>query len=293
MVNTAYMYKTYCKLIRKDISQLRKEVALLNKTRIKFKSILLKHTELLTFNVGLTRSDLNSDAFYLTKYEFKVKDNSTISYVNIIPSLRGDYEIVRKCINKITWLKSNIDTLKAKLIPYAIYTKIIELYNLALVEELIKGESISLGRASTIHIIEKERKFNKLNGAGINRNCIDYPKSNEYKQYLIDKGEIPLEYYKDSNGKVIGNNNGVDWKIFNISEYVYWFVWNNHNCYIPNHSYYTFKPSTYNNEPYSTEQMKTMNIGNELFTMKLGSVTKATVYRNINPDILDVYRNRN
>lgn len=104
-------------------------------------------------------------------------------------------------------------------IEYKLFFKIIDKYNEKIIDSIIEGETFDFGFAiGLLSVIEKERKVHS----------IKWKESLEKKQRLIEEGRLPLAKLKDSDNKIIGDNGGEEWMIYNMKDSVLRFYWNRH-----------------------------------------------------------------
>jgi hypothetical protein len=106
------------------------------------------------------------------------------------------------------------------------FKKVLSSLNLSMFDELIKGKSFNMGfKLGSVHVVQKERriKYSELNGTYYT--TVNWPESKKNKKKLIESGKLPLEYIKENN-KIIGNNGGEKWMVFNTSVNVYKIYWN-------------------------------------------------------------------
>lgn len=73
--------------------------------------------------------------------------------------------------------------------------------------------------------IEKKRRFKKGKINGNYYSSIHHHKSKLKKQEILDRGGTPLEVYKDEKGKILGDNGGEPWLVYNMSDTTWTFLW--------------------------------------------------------------------
>ena len=113
-------------------------------------------------------------------------------------------------------------------IGYTNYRKITELYNKEVMRQIIEEQkSLFMDHdLGSLHVIEIERKPMKSKRTGRVYTSIKWQESLKRKQEIIDNGQVPFEVIKDENGKEIGDNSGVEWLIYNLSDKIYKFYQN-------------------------------------------------------------------
>lgn len=77
-----------------------------------------------------------------------------------------------------------------------------------------------------IEVFEYDRKFrrSKVNNKIVT--SINWMSSKMKKKEIIERGGTPLEMIKDENGKILGDNGGEEWMIYNTSDKVRKIGWN-------------------------------------------------------------------
>lgn len=112
-------------------------------------------------------------------------------------------------------------------ITYSKYCAIIKMHNLEVMKQIIlDAKQYEMGfLMGNIQGVEVKRLI-KTSKNGLSYTSIDWPLSLERKAKLISEGEIPLEKYKDLNGNITGDNGGINWLIYDLSETKPVFYWN-------------------------------------------------------------------
>lgn len=104
-------------------------------------------------------------------------------------------------------------------VPYSKYAEIIKMHNIEVMNQiLLKNKQYDMGYLlGHIQAVEVNRVI-KVSKSGNSYTSIDWNESNKRKQELINKGQLPLEKIRNEKGEIIGDNGGVEWLIYNLSE---------------------------------------------------------------------------
>lgn len=122
-------------------------------------------------------------------------------------------------------------------IPKTLAMLIWERGNRFMMEKLFEGQKLQmLHKRGYIVIKEKKRNFA--------RKVINWPKSNQNKKEIIEKGGVPYKALERNNkGEVVKDNGGEKWvELFKDDSYLM-IVWEKRPCTIPNSSVYAFLPA--------------------------------------------------
>lgn len=127
------------------------------------------------------------------------------------------------------------------ILSYIKYKEVVSLFMKEIIEKIIKvGYEFSMPyHVGLIKVVQLERIITVKEDGKI-RASIDWGESNKLKAKLIKEGKVPLEAYKDENGKKTGgHNNGVPWLCYFTSPTFFRWVWTAH-VNQPNCLQYTF-----------------------------------------------------
>lgn len=132
---------------------------------------------------------------------------------------------------------------KGGILDYSIFFRIMDAY-FQKATDIIVSEGIALNMRSNLgflSIVSRERKVVlKDNGQLIG--AINWDNSNKLKAQILKEGKVPLENYKDINGKIIGNNGGVPWLCYHTEPIYYQWSYTP-NIYLKNCKKIKFEPS--------------------------------------------------
>jgi hypothetical protein len=120
------------------------------------------------------------------------------------------------------------------------YDKIIKELNIGFMETVAReGGNMSLGELNGVIWIQRvERNVDKM--------IPDFPSSNAIKKQIIAKGGLPLEYYKDAEGKLTGENNGGEpWLVYFTDRFYYAIKWSKHRFSTTSFKMFCFKPNKF------------------------------------------------
>lgn len=113
-----------------------------------------------------------------------------------------------------------------KNVDYKLFKSVIEAVNKSIVDKVIKGESFDMdNNLGSIRVIQKDRVI-RTSKNGKAYTSINWNASLERKAQLVKEGKLPLEYHKDQQGNIIGDNGGVEWQVYNLNETQFKFYWN-------------------------------------------------------------------
>lgn len=92
------------------------------------------------------------------------------------------------------------------------FAKIIYAFNKKIAQAIIeKGYVFNMFASTLLSIMLKRRNFERM--------AAKFGESNKKKQEIIDRGGTPLEYYKDEEGNIIGDNGGEAWMIYDVRSF--------------------------------------------------------------------------
>lgn len=110
-------------------------------------------------------------------------------------------------------------------ISFTDFKTILKHMNKAVSKDIVEGSSLKMGhKLGYIYIKEPDRKF-KLSDNGKFNTKKNWGASQKKKQGLIDQGKVPLQYYKDEEGKIIGDNGGEEWIVYYTDATFFRFSW--------------------------------------------------------------------
>lgn len=140
-------------------------------------------------------------------------------------------------------------------LAYPLFKQLVYKYHQAMTDKCIKGYMWSLPHnLGCIKIVISKRKYTVLENGNI-RGSVDWGASNKLKASIIERGEVPLESYKDESNKVIGDNEGVKWLCYHTS--TDYFCWTHiTNIYLKNGTKYGFDFSWHNSRKLSASITK-------------------------------------
>lgn len=159
--------------------------------------------------------------------------NIYISY--IVKNFRKNINSKLKNLNTITKKKKFIRRLRNprhvnflsefSTINYKEFKVIIENMNKKVCIDIIEGKSLKLGyNLGYIYIKEFKRKF-KISENGKYNTRKNWGESKRRKKQLLSEGRLPIKYYKDETGKIVGNNGGEEWIIYYTEDNILRFSW--------------------------------------------------------------------
>jgi len=117
----------------------------------------------------------------------------------------------------------------SKKYPKYLYSEICKEFNSICIDQIIKeNKSFSLGY-NLGRIIIQEKENTKLRKGKLNEDVlvgrIDWYQSKLRKQELINKGITPYQAITDESGKIIGDNGGEKWFVYNLDDYKVVVTW--------------------------------------------------------------------
>lgn len=147
-----------------------------------------------------------------------------------------------------------LNNLNKKIKVFKVYAFVLNNFNKLISNEILKGESFNLGyRLGTIRIQKKKRYKGSEKVESFdphNYKVVNWGESNKLRKEIEAKGLIPYKSIKDENGKIIGNNGGVEWMIYFTDDFSYWWYWQKFvegnkrlNAAVTNINKYCFSPT--------------------------------------------------
>jgi len=144
------------------------------------------------------------------------------------------YIQIRDKVNSLKFVNKNI---KKDLISYKKYSFVLKRFNDLLIDKLVEGYKFNPGYyLGSIYVKQKPQSSNAIN----------WKESNEAKAKLIEDGKLPLKKFKDENGKITGDNGGIEWLVFRKADgedFRYLVHWEINKCKNKNRSNYVFQPT--------------------------------------------------
>lgn len=126
--------------------------------------------------------------------------------------------IVYNCKDIYTYYRKQGGTL-----AYSVFKEIIAESNKANSQLIIGGfEYVIPHRIGMLKIVRNERSV-KVTENGTLKGAVDWKASNQLKQEIIDRGEIPYESTK-VDGRIVSDNGGTKWLVYRTDSCYY--VWN-------------------------------------------------------------------
>src|SRR5690606_4150797 len=107
-------------------------------------------------------------------------------------------------------------------ISYEAFKELIFAYNKAMIQECIDtGNEWYLHGQLGLIKISKIRRKSSVTEDGQIKSRVNMPASLKFREELKARGELPLENYKDEEGKIIGNNGGIPWYVYYTDDTFY------------------------------------------------------------------------
>ena len=115
-------------------------------------------------------------------------------------------------------------------LTYKQFREIIYKFNKKIIDEIIDNDKVfTLGyKLGNISVYQYDRKIRKGKHNGNLYSSINYFLSQKNKEEIIKNGETPLEMIKE-NGKIIGDNGGKPWLVYNLQDIVS-LTWKKYKC---------------------------------------------------------------
>lgn len=130
-------------------------------------------------------------------------------------------------------------------LSYNEYKSIIAAFHKKISELIIQGALWEMPYFLGLQkVVLKKRKFT-IKENGMVKGQINWGESNKRKANLIENQELPLAYYKDEEGNIIGDNGGKEWLVYHITPfYPLWIRVN--NPFLKNSYKCKFSPTRHN-----------------------------------------------
>lgn len=137
---------------------------------------------------------------------------------------------------KLLVININKKKFEDAIIEYDLYRYILKRFNLAIVDEIIKGYEFNAGYGiATIRIQKKERD--------LTRDVVNWNVTLRAKRKLIEEGKLPYKALERDKNKVITKDNGgIPYFVYMTDHYSYWWYWNKRVSSLPNQLVYNFTP---------------------------------------------------
>lgn len=121
------------------------------------------------------------------------------------------------------------------ILSYNKYKEVVESFMKEMMNKIIKtGWEFSMPHhCGLIKVVQLERVFS-ITDTGVIKGAIDWHSSNKLKAEMIERGELPLEVFKNELGVRTGDNGGSPWLCYFTSKTYFSWIWTAHinmrNC---------------------------------------------------------------
>ncbi len=236
MIGTKQLYEIFIEKEKESINSINKEIIKLNNTK---KNLVRKLESYKAFINRFTNCNFD-ELLELTEIP-TIKTTVVKNLVNNvgITDFKHQLSVIIGCNIRIRDLNDYIGTIENKILPYQAFSHVIKQGNLLYIEQLLKGNKLSLGtNLGEINIRRVKRKNLRP----------DWGSSNKNKKELLAKGmKLYEKVGTDENGEPVYND-GVKWLVYHTEEYYYKVHWNKSIAKIdlivhPNFVNYVFRPT--------------------------------------------------
>ncbi len=119
------------------------------------------------------------------------------------------------------------NTLTPEQLPYSVYSAVIEMHNKEVMRLIVEeNRSYDMGfHLGDIKAVEVPRKI-RISKNGEYYSSVNWKATEQAKETLIKEGKLPYKAIKNEKGEIIGDNGGVRYIVYNISDTSVNFTWN-------------------------------------------------------------------
>lgn len=290
LVTSKIFHKDFIKGIKGEIKQTTADITKTNKDKMLLIDSIFSHVSRLSNR--LIPIDINSKDVLIQLFDYKAKPitvNKGLNSTHLDKLLIDKINSIKKLNNRLMILTSSLIELNKCIVPYSKYQKVSLLYNDWSMRHCLNGNPIIFAeRMGNIVVTVVKKNFDKSS-----KLMVDNKKSNDYKQYLIDNGEIP--YCKKDHEEAIKNGeeyHGKEWLIYHYEDeypYIYWNKGDKRN--VRNYKFTPFR----NNNVFKTigeavEYLKETNDFDAFFDKGMGFVKNLSVLKQYIPDYLSKFQ---